>query len=110
MLTLPSDRFFLIDYLIEKVPNWKSISSIYISSSAYERISKDLYLKQNGSVYSREEVIVEDTGKYYPSLSFSLKQIRFDEWIVEWIEYDGTCQYFTHNPIGSVSITYEHLA
>lgn len=106
MLTLPIDRFFLIDYLIEKVPNWKALPSIYIDSFAYERILNDPYLKQNDSVYSREEVIVEDTGKYYPSLSFSLKQIRFDEWIVEWIEYDGTRQYFTANPIGSLYITY----
>lgn len=108
-LILPSNRISLVDYLIEKVPNWKSLSSIYISSFAYEGMTKVPLLKQNGSIWTREEVD-EENGKYYPPLSFKLKQIRFDEWIVEWIEYDGTRQYFTSNPIGSVCITFKRVA
>ena len=85
--------------LVEENPNWKNLNSITINFSAYEKIKRDSSFKQEGSVWTRDEV--EIAGKCYPQLSYELKQIRFDLWMVEWIEFDGTRQYFTSNPIGS---------
>ncbi len=88
-----------IPQLIETVPNWKNLDSIFVNPSAYENLQRDSSFEQDSSIWSRENI--EIAGKDYPSLSYQLRQIRFDLWIVEWIEFDGTRQYFDSNPIGS---------
>ena len=84
--------------LIEANPNWKDLTSITVNFSAYENLKKDSSFVQDSSVWTRGEI--EIAGKGYPSLSYQLKQIRFDLWMVEWIELDGTRQYFDSNPLG----------
>jgi len=103
-LTLSGNCSSLVDHLIEQTPNWKSLSSISMNTFAYEQMKNDPYLKQNDSIWSREELVID--GKYYPSLSYEVKQISIDLWVIEWIEYDGSRHYFTKNPIGSAHITY----
>lgn len=85
--------------LIEENPNWKTLDAIFVNFSAYQKILKDSSFNQNSCIWHRENL--EIAGKEYPSLSYQLRQIRFDLWIVEWIEFDGTRQYFDSNPLGS---------
>ncbi len=100
-LEVPENRHPL-GYLVDKIPNWETFSSIILSKSSYETI-----LAYEDAKNSRE------SGKYYcgPSISFELKQITCDLWEVLWIEHKGIRHYFNNNTIGSsVHITCKQAA
>ena len=97
-LNLPS-QISSIDFLIEQIPDWKSLDSIFITASDYAKMKKDTRLNHDDSVWTREEF--EADGKKHPALLYELQQVRFDLWIVAWIQYDGYRKDFTSSPLGN---------
>jgi len=100
-LNFPINRINSINYLIEQLPNWKEFDAIFVSPP-------------NGltdNIWTDTEVSNEDFGKYLPSLSCGLKQIKFDMWAIEWIEFDGWRKHFSTNPTGkSAYVSYCKVA
>lgn len=86
-LHLPQEWYSSVDYLIESIPYWRELVSVLISYSAYKRMSEGSFLMQNGNIWVEEGTTIN--GVYYPSLSYELKQIKFDLWEILWIEYEG---------------------
>lgn len=107
-LEMPKSLVCPVAYLINQVPNWQDFESIYINSSVYDGIKENSLFKLDDNMWLKKENKAQ--GEYSPSLSYRLRQISFDLWIVEWIEYNGIRKYFTSKPIGSVYISYEHAA
>lgn len=103
-LILPSNRISLVDYLIEKVPNWKKLESITFTTLAYTNECECSNFKQVGNVWTRERNLIGDD--YLPSTSYEIKQIACDLYEILWIEYDGSYIYFSNKlPCRSVHIT-----
>ena len=100
-LTLPIEQINSISYLIEQIPNWKNLDAIFISNL---NDFKD-------DVWTDKEVSNEDSCEYLPQISCGLKQIRFDLWAIEWIDFDGWRKHFSTNPLGkSAYVTYGDVA
>lgn len=100
-MSLAASRFCSIDFLNEQIPNWKALDSIFISNSIRTEMEQNPFFKQDGNIWTREELSDQNAGKYYPRLSYELRQIRCDLWMIQWIELDGSRRYFTSNPVGN---------
>lgn len=104
---IPDDCVSLIDYVLKEIPNWETLDSICMCSSAYnKKVISCPGLKHDDNVFTREQS--EDIDKCLPLLSFELKQVKFDMWAFKWIEQDGARKYFIDYPIvNSIFLTCE---
>ena len=98
-LTTPNNRINSIFNLIEQIPDWKNLDAIFVGNL-------DI-LKANPSKTNIDITETFDDS----TLSFSLKQIKFDMWAVDWIELNGFRKTYSSSPLGNnVYISYKEIA